>query len=149
LEIACPSCGRTNPPGNKFCDGCGQTLSVPSIIPTGRGSAPEAERKHVTVLFSDLSGYTALSENLDPEEVKEITTRIFGEVAQVVSRHDGFVEKYIGDAAVALFGVPKAHEDDHVRAIRTARQIHEIANAIDGKYRERSSLPKHITKGGG
>ena len=97
----------------------------------------DGERKHVTVLFSDLSGYTAMSEKLDPEEVKEITTGIFGEVAKIVDRHEGFVEKYIGDAVVALFGVPKAHEDDHLRAIRAAKEIHDIVNSASLQYEEK------------
>jgi len=136
LEAICPVCGKTNPLRSKFCDGCGQALiqtthplepETAAFVP---GPSPEGERKHVTVLFSDLSGYTAMSEKLDPEEVKEITTRIFGEVAKIVDRYEGFVEKYIGDAVVALFGVPKAHEDDHLRAIRAAREIHEIVNTV-------------------
>jgi class 3 adenylate cyclase/tetratricopeptide (TPR) repeat protein len=131
LEAPCPACGRNNPPDSRFCDGCGQSLSAPRPEPV---LSTEAERKHVTVLFSDLSGYTAMSEKLDPEEVKEITTRIFGEVAQIVSRYDGFVEKYIGDAVVALFGVPKAHEDDHVRAIRAAKDIHESVDSAGRQY---------------
>ena len=76
---------------------------------------PEGERKYVTALFSDLSGYTAMSEELDPEEVKEITGRILGEISQIVSKYEGFVEKFVGDAVMALFGVPKAHEDDSVK----------------------------------
>ena len=143
LETRCPACGKVNAPGSKFCNECGQSLSTASSAPSEHAPPIQAERRHVTVLFSDLSGYTALSEKLDPEEVKEITTRIFGEVSQVVSRYDGFVEKYIGDAVVALFGVPRAHEDDHVRAIRTAREIHEIVNAIDGTYREK--IGAHLT----
>ncbi|MGD0663890.1 MAG: zinc ribbon domain-containing protein, partial [Syntrophorhabdales bacterium] len=118
LEYVCPACASSNPPHFKFCGECGQALTVPPTAKAENRSVTPAERKHVTVLFSDLSGYTAMSEKLDPEEVKEITTRIFGEVAKIVDRYEGFVEKYIGDAVVALFGVPKAHEDDHLRAIR-------------------------------
>jgi class 3 adenylate cyclase len=70
-------------------------------------TVPEAERKLVTVLFSDVSGYTAMSERLDPEEVKEIISRIFGEIAQVVTKYEGFIEKFIGDAVVAPFWGPK------------------------------------------
>ena len=102
----------------------------PDTIPVARGPS-EGERKQVTVLFSDLSGYAALSERLDPEEIKEITSRIFGEVARVVSLYDGFVEKYVGDAVVALFGVPKSHEDDHIRALKAARGIHQSVNVLD------------------
>jgi class 3 adenylate cyclase/tetratricopeptide (TPR) repeat protein len=108
----------------------------PDTIPITRGPT-EGERKQVTVLFSDLSGYAALSERLDPEEIKEITSRIFGEVARVVSLYDGFVEKYIGDAVVALFGVPKSHEDDHIRALKAAREIHQSVNVLDPGYVEK------------
>jgi class 3 adenylate cyclase len=80
----------------------------------------EGERKYVTVLFSDLSGYTAMSERLDPEELKEITTNIFSQISAVIDKYEGFVEKFVGDAVMALFGVPKAHEDDPIRAIRAA-----------------------------
>ena len=141
--MACPACGKTNPPGSKFCNGCGHVLgqaAQPSESESAAfvpGPPPAAERKRITVLFSDLSGYTAMSEKLDPEEVKEITSRIFGEVARVVDRYDGFVEKYIGDAVMALFGVPKVHEDDHLRAIRAARDIHEIVDRIGREYEEK------------
>lgn len=128
LSLACPHCGSGVLAEDKFCGKCGQKLreEVKSKKP-----APETqgERKHVTVLFSDLSGYTALSEKLDPEEVKEITSRIFGEISQVISKYEGFVEKFVGDAVMALFGVPEAHEDDPIRAIRVAREIHELVEA--------------------
>ena len=138
MELVCPACGATIPPDRQFCGQCGQVLEASSAAQKERKIvAPSSERKHVTVLFSDLSGYTAMSEKLDPEEVKEITTRIFGEVAKIVDRYEGFVEKYIGDAVVALFGVPKAHEDDHLRAIRAAKEIHEIVNAVGLQYEEK------------
>ena len=87
-----------------------ETPSKPTIT--------DHERKHVTVLFSDLSGYTAMTEKLDPEEVKEIMDRIFGKISQVVVKYEGFIEKFVGDAVMAIFGVPNTHEDDPVRAIR-------------------------------
>lgn len=93
-------------------------------------SEPEAERKYVTAMFSDLSGYTAISEKLDPEELKQIMSRIFGEIAQVVTKYEGFIEKFVGDAVIAFFGVPKAHEDDPIRAVRVAREVHELIDAI-------------------
>ena len=77
----------------------------------------EGERRHVTVLFSDLSGYTAMTERLDPEEVKKIIGQIFGQVAQVVTKYEGQVEKFIGDAVMAVFGIPRVHEDDPLRAM--------------------------------
>jgi class 3 adenylate cyclase len=81
-------------------------------------------------LFSDLTGYTAMSEKLDPEEVKEITSRIFDEISKIVANYDGFIEKYAGDAVMAIFGVPQAHEDDPIRAIKAAREIHQLVDAI-------------------
>ncbi len=136
LELTCPSCGYTYRPGARFCDECGERLGD---VVEAEKTAPEAEgeRKYVTVLFSDLSGYTAMSEKLDPEEVKEIMSRIFGEIAQVVTRYEGFIEKFIGDAVVAIFGVPKAHEDDPVRAIRAAREIHELVDAMSPEVEEK------------
>jgi class 3 adenylate cyclase/tetratricopeptide (TPR) repeat protein len=101
----------------------------------------EGERKQVTVLFSDLSGYTALTEKLDPEELKEIMSRIFGEIAQVVTKYEGFIEKFVGDAVMALFGVPKAHEDDPIRALRAAREIHDLVLAISPKVEEKVGQP--------
>lgn len=100
-------------------------------------SSIEEERKLVTVLFTDLSGYTAISEKLDPEEVKDTTTTIFAEVAQIVSRYEGFIEKYMGDAVLALFGVPVAHEDDHLRAVRAAQEIHESIEVIATRHEQR------------
>ena len=81
-------------------------------------------------MFSDLSGYTAMTEKLDPEEVKEIMDRIFGKISQVVVKYEGFIEKFVGDAVMAIFGVPKTHEDDPVRAIRAAREIHNLVKEI-------------------
>jgi class 3 adenylate cyclase len=129
LELECPQCGKILPLLAKFCNQCGQKLEE---VAEAEKRVPEAdgERKHVTVLFSDLSGYTALSEKLDPEEVKEITSRIFSKISQVVNKYEGFVEKFVGDAVMALFGAQKAHEDDPIRAIKVAREIHELVDAV-------------------
>jgi class 3 adenylate cyclase/tetratricopeptide (TPR) repeat protein len=107
----------------------------------------EGERKHVTVLFSDLTGYTAMSERLDPEEVKEITTHIFGEISKIVNNYEGFIEKYAGDAVMALFGADTSHEDDPVRAISAAREIHNIVNSLSPKYEERIEQPLSMHSG--
>jgi len=140
LSQVCPHCKSENPPENKFCDECGQVLGEgaqkETILPEREG-----ERKYVTAMFSDLSGYTAMSEKLDPEEVKEIMSRIFGEIAQVVARYEGFIEKFIGDAVVAFFGVPKAHEDDPIRAIKVAREIHELVAAMSPEVEKRTGKP--------
>ncbi len=137
--MKCPKCQFENPEGAKFCIECGHKF--------GEGLAIEGERKQVTVLFSDLSGYTAMSERLDPEEVKNMMSRIFGKIAQVVVKYDGSIEKFIGDAVVAFFGVPKAHEDDPVRAIRAAKEIHEIIDAISHQFETRIGKPLSMHTG--
>jgi len=137
LQVICNGCGKENVLGSKFCRECGKQLEV---VMKGKGTRePEGERKFVTAMFSDVSGYTAMSEKLDPEEVKEIMSRIFGEIAQVVTKYEGFIEKFVGDAVVAFFGIPKAHEDDPIRAIRVAREIHELINAISPEVEKLSS----------
>jgi class 3 adenylate cyclase/tetratricopeptide (TPR) repeat protein len=127
--MKCPKCQTDNPEGAKFCNECGHKF--------GEELAIEGERKQVTVLFSDLSGFAAMTEKLDPEEVKEIMGRIFGEIVQVVTKYEGVIEKFIGDAVMAIFGVPKVHEDDAVRAIRTAKEIHEVVEAISTQFEDR------------
>jgi class 3 adenylate cyclase/tetratricopeptide (TPR) repeat protein len=136
LERDCPQCGKTFTLSAKFCDECGQRLGEVKDVEMSLLDA-EGERKYVTVLFSDLSGYTTMSEKFDPEEVKEIMSRIFGEIAQVVTKYEGFIEKFVGDAVMALFGVPKAHEDDPVRAILAAREIHNLIEAISPDLEEK------------
>ena len=141
LQKACPDCHFINPPEFKFCGECGYNLSkftndtalkhnqdltdtsvsVPDVTPSMQ-ILDESERKYVTVLFSDLTGYTAMSEKLDPEEVKEITSQIFSNISNIIASYDVFIEKYAGDAVMAVFGAPKSHEDDPVRAIIAARE---------------------------
>ena len=122
--MQCPECQFEIPDDSKFCKECGCYLDC---IPIGEKtqSLMESERKHVTILFSDLSGYTAINERLDPEEVKEIMSRIFDKITQIIRKYDGFIERFIGDAVMAVFGIPKVHEDDPVRSIIAAREIHE------------------------
>ena len=95
LPLVCPQCNAEILPDDKFCGDCGHTLAkTPGEEPS---STFEGERKHATVLFSDLSGYTALTEKIDPEEVKEIMSRIFGEIALVVEEYEGVVERFFGE----------------------------------------------------
>ena len=132
LESNCSNCNFVNPPDFKFCGNCGHPLE--RFVTGEIEPAFEEERKQVTVLFSDLSGYTAMSERLDPEEVKKIMNHIFGEITSAVSKYDGTIQKFIGDAVVTFFGVPKVHEDDPVRAVRAAREIHELVDAISPRF---------------
>jgi class 3 adenylate cyclase len=112
LVEACPSCGAETTVGTRFCAACGHRLDRPS--------AREEERKLVTVLFADLTGSTALGEQLDPERLRTLLFEYFGAMASVIESQGGVVEKFIGDAVMAVFGIPAAHEDDAERALRAA-----------------------------
>ena len=130
--MPCPECKAINRAGANFCDNCGHNLQFfnnEEIIPTF-DTTLDGERKHVTVLFSDLTGYTEMSEKLDPEEVKAITTLLFNEMTKVIARYDGQVSKYIGDAVMAVFGTQQAREDDPVRAIKAASEIHYLVESF-------------------
>ena len=113
---ACPACGHDNRPGARFCEACGTPLSTPE-------AAEGEQRKRVTVLFSDVTGSTALGERLDPESLRAVMARYFDLARRVVERHGGTVEKFIGDAVMAVFGVPLLHEDDALRAVRAAADL--------------------------
>ena len=144
LISVCSKCGSEFKARDKFCGKCGQKLAAEEIIRPYE-STTNGERKHVTVLFSDLSGYTAMSEKLDPEEVKDITGSLFDDVSRIVCKYEGFVEKYAGDAVMALFGAEKAHEDDPVRAVKAANEIHGLVESISPRYEEKvgQSLRMH------
>ncbi len=145
LEGICLKCNFVNPSEFKFCGKCGHPLQE-SIAGKIEPSIEE-ERKLVTVLFSDLSGYTAMSDRLDPEEVKQIMSQVFGEVTNAVSEYGGMIQKFIGDAVVAFFGVPKVHEDDPVRAIRAAREINERIDAISPQFESKVGRPLSMHTG--
>lgn len=147
LKAYCPKCGNKNVFGMNFCGVCGFNLSDPYPLKDEPKAGSDDERKHVTVLFSDLSGYTAMTERLDPEEVKEIVSRIFGEIAQIVLKYEGFIEKFIGDAVVAIFGVPRSHEDDPIRAIKTAIEVQKMVEQISPKLEEKIGKPLAIHSG--
>jgi class 3 adenylate cyclase len=140
MDFVCPNCGVKIPLDREFCGRCGKRLA--ELAETGKKVLEsEGERKHATILFSDLSGYTAMSEKMDPEDLKEITGQIFGEISKIIRKYDGCVEKYVGDAVMALFGVPKSHEDDPIRAVKVAREIHEFVDAISPEVENRIGQP--------
>jgi class 3 adenylate cyclase/tetratricopeptide (TPR) repeat protein len=113
--LTCPACGEENPPKFRLCGYCGAAL-VAAAAPI-----PAREvRKTVTIVFSDLKGSTALGEHLDPEALHEVKERYFTAMAAEITRHGGKIEKYIGDAIMAVFGLPRAREDDALRAVRAA-----------------------------
>jgi len=164
LEATCPKCGDINPPGSKFCGECGTAiesegkLSSSTFEPVSLSSAPptdtatnqvsplDGERKHATVLFSDLSGYSAMAKKLDPERVKDIMDRIFTEAGKIADKYEGTVERFFGDEIMVLLGVPKAHEDDPVRAINMAIEIHERVAEISPEFEKETGvdLQMHI-----
>jgi predicted ATPase/class 3 adenylate cyclase len=123
--ITCATCGNESPAKFRFCPVCGTALA-------GTPGPTEA-RKVVTVVFSDLAGSTAIGEHLDSETVRTIMARYFGVLRQALERHGGTVEKFIGDAVMAVFGVPHAREDDALRAVRAAA---EIRTAVAGLNQE-------------
>ena len=115
----CPSCGEENPERARFCLACGTALEK---APPAR---PQEERKVITVVFCDLVGFTARAEQLDPEEVRAVLAPYHAGVRSELERFGGTVEKFIGDAVMALFGAPVAHEDDPERAVRAALAIRD------------------------
>jgi class 3 adenylate cyclase/tetratricopeptide (TPR) repeat protein len=151
LEAVCPSCQAKNPPGQKFCGECGTSLTgkpapvdVAPARPPDRFASPESytpkhlaekiltsktaiegERKIVTVMFADVSGFTAMSEKLDPEDVHGIMDRAFEIILEAVHRYEGTVNQFLGDGVMALFGAPIAHEDHAQRALSAALAIKE------------------------
>ena len=113
----CTACGAENREGARFCDACGAALAATPV--------PREQRKTVTVLQCDVTGSTALGEQLDPESLRAALARYFETAKAVIARHGGTVEKFIGDAVLAVFGVPVVHEDDALRAVRAAAEIRE------------------------
>ena len=148
LEAKCPRCGSALAGALHFCTGCGFDLRDPAATPVapptapaspataaaGRTGAPEplddGERRHATVMFSDLSGYTALNESADPEVVEELMGRIKGEASSVIARLGGTVNQFVGDEIMAIFGVPLAHGDDPRRAVQAALELHRAVTVV-------------------
>ena len=120
---ACPSCGTENPDGSRFCNSCGTALA--------KAQAPRMERKFATAMFADLVGSTALAEREDPEVVQSVVGRTFDRLAEEIGRYEGLLEKFMGDAVLAVFGVPRAHEDDAERAVRAALEMHAILSELN------------------
>ncbi len=112
----CASCGQENPAGARFCNGCGSPLAA---------APPREQRKTVTVVFCDVTGSTSLGESIDPEALRALMARYFERMRAIVERHGGSVAKFIGDAVMAVFGVPAAHEDDALRACRAAVEMRD------------------------
>ena len=117
--MECPRCQMANPEGARFCLNCGERLEAQTRV--------DGERKHVTVLFADVVDSTGLGERLDPEQVAEIMNGAFAFLNASVKRYDGTVARLLGDAIIAFFGAPVAHEDDAERAVRAGLDIQAAA----------------------
>src|SRR6266536_738400 len=135
---ACPACGASNAADARFCSSCGASLAPDAALPT---------RKTVTILFSDLSGFTALTERLDPESLHEVMARYFNAMRAAIDHHGGRVEKYIGDAIMAVFGVPRLHEDDALRAARCALEMRDALTDLNRELQSGWGVTLHARYG--
>ncbi|HSU91688.1 MAG TPA: adenylate/guanylate cyclase domain-containing protein [Sporolactobacillaceae bacterium] len=126
--MRCTSCGFENPAGGKFCSECGAQLNAPIATPV---SETAGERRHLTVLFSDLVGSTEISSRLDPEEFRELVADYHRATADAITRFGGYVAKYLGDGVMAYFGWPQAHDNDAERAARAGLAIVDAVGALN------------------
>ena len=161
--MKCQKCSFDNPKGSKFCNQCGTPLIISSIekdhLHLAQSHLPrklrkkisslriEGERKNVTVLFADISGFTALSEKLDPEEVIELINRCFKVLIDVIYKYEGTIDKFIGDCIMALFGAPITHEDDPERAVRTSLEIMGALDRFNEEHGTKLSIHIGINSG--
>ena len=142
--MKCRVCGTENPDGMKFCGECGASLSggagaqpasssvgsIPAPVPAGSAG----DRRLVTVLFADISGFTSLSEKLDPEVVRDLITACFDHLVPCIERYGGTIDKFIGDEVMALFGAPVAHENDPERALRAALEMRDALSDFNREH---------------
>ncbi|MEA2509064.1 MAG: hypothetical protein QOG21_1146, partial [Actinomycetota bacterium] len=168
----CQSCGGENPEGMRFCGHCGSPLqtgdapAVPSSLPApstevastlrsfvshqvaerleeSQGQLKE-ERRLVTAIFADISGFTPLADRFDPEQLSEIIDPVVAALSGVIARHEGYVEKFAGDALLALFGAPVSHEDDAQRALAAALEMHEVLLHVRETVPYEQNLSLHV-----
>jgi class 3 adenylate cyclase len=138
--MRCATCGQDNPDRAKFCLECGASLAP--------AAEPAAEtRKVVTIVFADMAGSTAIGERLDPEALRRVQARYFDAMAEVIERHGGTVEKYIGDAVMAVFGIPRLHEDDPLRAVRAADDMQRALGPLNDELRREHDVEVRIRIG--
>ncbi len=163
LALFCPGCNSEVNEDQRFCANCGDRLPEPAegtstLEPKAKVShttslkpslnqGDEGDRRVVTVLFTDVSGFTSMSEKMDPEEVTEIVNQFFSVLTQPIYKYGGVVDKYIGDAIMALFGAPVAHEDDPFRAISAAWEMQRTAKEFAAKLLARTGIQLRIRVG--
>src|SRR4051794_23467721 len=137
LALVCRSCGASSTAGQRFCGQCAASLedaaaALPHVPP--QGDAPVAENRRVSVVFVDLVGFTTLSEGRDAEDVRELLSGYFDTARTIISRYGGVVEKFIGDAVMAVWGLPAAHEDDAERSVRAALEVIDAVSAYGAEH---------------
>jgi len=153
LASGCPTCGATNPPGQKFCGDCGTPLAGEATAarrgagpaaaadsPGPSGPTPSAERRLVSILFADLVGFTPFAEERDAEDVRDTLGRYFELATGVIGRYGGTVEKFIGDAVMAVWGTPTTREDDAERAVRAALELVDAVRTLGPTIQARAGV---------
>jgi class 3 adenylate cyclase/tetratricopeptide (TPR) repeat protein len=150
LALACPSCGAANEPDMRFCGECASPLGAGAGAaapatgarpgPRPAQVAPVTERRLVTVLFADLIGFTTLAEGRDAEDTRDLLSRYFDLSRDVIARYGGTVEKFIGDAVMAVWGAPTAHEDDAERAVRASLELVDAVHALGPSVEARAGV---------
>lgn len=141
LAASCAKCGVPLAAGQRFCSACGAPAAAPP-------SAEEpGERRHATIVFSDLSGYTALNERIDPEDVGLVMTDLRDTATRVVEAHGGIVNQIVGDEIMALFGVPQAGRDDAVRALRATLELHRAVRDLAERHAARTGVRLDLHSG--
>lgn len=144
VTSVCPGCGDENPDDARFCSQCGHALKA-------HLSELQGERRQITVFFSDVSGYTAMSEVLDPEDVRGIMNQIFGRAGEIVEKYGGRIDNFIGDAVMAVLGDPVVHEDDAERAVRAVLELHaavdELSTEVEAKIGQPIAMHTGINTG--
>lgn len=132
--VQCGQCRNLNMPGSQFCDQCGTPLEQ---SPDQGDHTLRSERKHVTVMFSDISRYREIINRVDPEEIRDVTRHLFEATGKIISRYEGYVDRILWDGVLAVFGMPDTHEDDAIRAIRAAIEIQRMVSRLDDRYADR------------
>jgi class 3 adenylate cyclase len=136
----CGGCGRFGPDDARFCSACGSPLAAAPLF-------DRSARKTITVVFADIAGSTELSDRLDPETVQQVMSRYFRTTRRVLERHGGTVEKFIGDAVMAVFGIPVVHEDDALRAARAAVEMAESLRLLNEELERRWDVSLEVRIG--
>ena len=146
LDQGCPTCGAPIVEGAVFCSACGTRLAPPPSSTARTVARAAAERKVVTVLFADLAGSTGMAERLDPERTAEVLGTYFEAMRAEAEAEGGRVEKFIGDAVMAVFGVPVVHEDDALRAVRAAAGLRDAMVELGDLVSASGSTPARSSR---